>query len=187
MRHAKTLLLAGFAFLLTSLPSIAAEASESSPPEVGDLYQESIDIAWHEAVDGKNPSSSCAGLKGRTMGSTDPAAFRALFACNVDIPTRYFETYLDQVEGGNKTCQNFMVEMLTQLPAMTMSTDSLQKMADSMADSGDPEASVTGALGSVAEEAMTEEGLEDPKRLVKNRVDKRTRELCPQFAAVILN
>ena len=60
------------------------------------------------------------------------------------------------------------------------------KMADSMADSGDPEASVAGALGSVAEEAMTEKGLEDPKQLVKGRLADRTRELCPQFAAVIL-
>jgi hypothetical protein len=186
MRQLRIPLAVGFVLTLTVLPTVRAEASTSGSPDVGDPYQASIDRAWQEAVDGENPSSSCAALKGRTMGATDPVAFRALFACNVDIPARYFETYLDQVEEGDKTCQNFMMEMMTQLPAMTMSTDSLQKMADSMAESGDPEASVTGALGSVAEEAMTEDGLEDPKRLIKNRLDKRTRDLCPQFAAVIL-
>lgn len=187
MRLSETLLRALLVLTLAALPAAWTKASASGTPDVGDPYQTSIDRAWQEAVDGENPSSSCAALKGRTMGATDPVAFRALFACNVDIPARYFETYLDQVEEGDRTCQNFMMEMMTQLPAMTMSTDSLQKMADSMAESGDPEASVTGALGSVAEEAMTEKGLEDPKRLVKNRLDKRTRELCPQFAAVILN
>jgi hypothetical protein len=90
------------------------------------------------------------------------------------------------VESGEKTCQNFMREFITKLSAMTMSTDSLQKMADSMADSGDAESAVTAALGSVAEEAMTEKGLEDPKRLVKNRLSERTRELCPDIAAVVL-
>ena len=120
------------------------------------------------------------------MSSTDAAALRALFACNVDIPARYFETYLDQVEAGEKACQDFMVEMMTQLPAMTMSTEAMQGVIDSMAASGDTEAALTEALGSVAEEAMTEEGLQDPNRVIKNRLDSRTRELCPDSADVIL-
>jgi hypothetical protein len=33
---------------------------------------------------------------------------------------------------------------------------------------------------------MTETGLEDPKRIVKSRLEGRTRELCPQLADVIL-
>ena len=80
-----------------------------------------------------------------------------------------------------------MVEVMTKLGAMTMSTDALEQMAEAMDESGDAEAAVTGALGSAAEEAVTEDGLEDPKRLVKDRIDERTRELCPQFANVILN
>ncbi len=172
--------------VIAALPSAWGETPPAAAPEVGDVYQEYIDTAWREAVDGENPTASCAAVKGRTMSSKDPAAFRALFACNVDIPVRYFETYLDQVESGEKTCQNFMREFITKLSAMTMSTDSLQKMAESMTDSGDAESAVTAALGSVAEEAMTEKGLEDPKRLVKNRLSERTRELCPDIAAVVL-
>lgn len=186
MRHSRTLLRALLVLTLAALPAAWTRASASGAPDVGDPYQTSIDRAWQESVDGKNPSSSCAGIKGRTMGSTDAAALRALFACNVDIPARYFETYLDQVEAGEKACQDFMVEMMTQLPAMTMSTDAMQGVIDSMAASGDTEAALTEALGSVAEEAMTEEGLQDPKRVIKNRLDSRTRELCPDFADVIL-
>lgn len=174
------------ALLLVTMPAVWAETSSSGAPNVGEAHQQSIDRAWKQAVEGKNPSSSCAGIKGRAMGSTDAAAFRALYACNVDIPARYYETYLDQVEAGEKTCQDFMVEMMTQLPAMTMSTDAMQGVIDSMAASGDNEAAVTEALGEAAEEAMTEEGLEDPKRIIKNRLDGRTRELCPGFADVIL-
>ena len=68
-----------------------------------------------------------------------------------------------------------------------MSADAMQGVIDSMAASGDTEAAVTDALGEAADEAMTEEGLEDPKRLIKNRLDERTRELCPDFARVILD
>lgn len=164
-----------------------APASASDAPDVGDVYQERIDRAWQEAVEGANPSGTCAGVKGRAMNATDSQALRALFACNVDIPVRYFDTYLDQVEAGEATCQSYMIKVVTKLPALTMSTDSLQQMADSVSASGDSEAAVSSALGPAAEEAMTENGLEDPKRLVKNRLDVRTRELCPQFADVILN
>lgn len=164
----------------------SAESSSSGAPEVGDPYQKSIDRAWQEAVDGKNPSAACAGLKGRVMGTKDTTAFRALFACNVDIPVRYFETYLDRVETGDHTCMDFMTHFITQISAMTMSTDSLQKMADSLAATGDAESAVQDALGSAADEAMTETGLEDPKRLIKKRLTERTQAVCPDIAGVVL-
>ena len=87
---------------------VLGEIPAPGPPKVGDTYQEYIDAAWKEAVEGHNPTATCAGLKGRVMGTQDSSAFRALFACNVDIPVRYFETYLDSVEAGEKTCQNFI-------------------------------------------------------------------------------
>lgn len=183
MRHRR---LAAIFLALAVMPSGWARASSTGAPEVGDLYQKSIDRAWEKAVEGSDPSGTCAGVKGRAMNAEETESFRALFACNVDIPVRYFETYLDQVEAGEKTCQNYMVEMMTKLPALTMSTDALQEMADSVAATGDSEGAVSSALGPAAEEAMTEDGLEDPKRLVKNRLEERTRELCPEFANVIL-
>ncbi len=172
---------------LLLLPGHTILAADAEAPEVGDAYQSSIDRAWQKAVEGRDPSGTCAGVKGRTMNAQDAEAFQALFACNVDIPVRYFETYLDEVEAGAKDCQGFMVEVMTKLPAMTMSTDALNAMAESVAESGDAETAVSEALGPAAAEAMTETGLEDPKRLIKDRIDPRTRELCPQFADVILN
>ena len=153
---------------------------------MGEAYQRDVDKAWERAVEGRNPMTACAMLKGKVMGSDSPEAFRALFVCNVDVPVRYFETYLDLVESGEKTCYSFLREITTQLPAMTTSTESLQKMADSVAASGENPSAVTEALGSAAEEVMTETGLEDPKRLVKNRLAERTREVCPTEAEGIL-
>ena len=174
-------------WIITGLAGTAlAQSSASGAPQVGDAYQKSIDRAWEKAVAGKNPMTTCAMLKGKVMGSDSPEAFRALFVCNVDVPVRYFETYLELVESGEKTCYNFLREITTQLPAMTTSTESLQKMADSVAASGENPSAVTEALGSAAEDVMTETGLEDPKRLVKNRLAERTREVCPAEADGIL-
>jgi len=120
------------------------------------------------------------------LAANSPEAFRALFVCNVDVPVRYFETYLELVESGEKTCYKFLREITTQLPAMTTSTESLQKMADSVAASGENPSAVTEALGSATDDVMTETGLEDPKRLVKNRLAERTHEVCPTEAEGIL-
>ena len=178
----------GVAFAAVVGLAIAALAQPPAPgaPQVGETYQKSIDRAWEKAVEGRNPMTSCAMLKGKVMGATSPEAFQALFVCNVDIPVRYFGTYLDQVEAGEKTCYNFLREISTQLSAMTASTDSLQKMADSMSADGENPEAVTNALGDAAQEAMTETGLEDPKRLVKNRLAERIRALCPNEAEGIL-
>lgn len=174
-------------WMITGL-AVATLAQPTAPgaPQVGDAYQKSIDRAWDKAVEGRNPLTTCAMLKGKVMGSTSPEAFRALFVCNVDVPVRYFESYLDQVEIGEKTCYNFLREITTQLPAMTTSTDSLQEMLDTMTVEGSDDAALTDALGDAAQEAMTETGLEDPKRLVKNRLAERIRALCPNEAEGIL-
>lgn len=79
-----------------------------------------------------------------------------------------------------------MAEVSINLGAMTMSTDVLEQMIEQMEESGDAEASAEAALGAVAEEAVTEDGLTDPKRLVKDRLAERTRQLCPDFADVIV-
>jgi len=175
--------------LWSTIPGLAGTTdtqTSDKPPDVGEAYQKSIDRAWERAAEGRNPMTTCAMLKGKVMGSDSREAFRALFVCNVDVPVRYFETYLERVESGEKTCYNFLREITTQLPAMTASTESLQKMADSMATNGENPSAVTEALGSTAEEVMTETGLEDPKRMVKNRLAERTREVCPAEADGIL-
>jgi len=35
----------------------------------------------------------------------------------LEIPVRYYDAYLDQVESGKKTCMDYMVEMATKLTA----------------------------------------------------------------------
>lgn len=159
-------------------------------PQVGEDYQETIDKAWGLAVAGEKPTNTCAAVKGRVIGKKDrsEAALRALLACNVEIPVRYFETYLDKVEAGEKTCINYMMEMTTQLPAMTMSTDTIWEMLESMEASGDEEAQAvaTEALTDVAMDATADKDANDPKRIVKNRLTDRTQAICPEIASVVL-
>ncbi len=164
----------------------SANDEESKPPQVGDRYQASIETAWDKAGAGEDPSMTCASVKGRAVGTNDPNAFRALFACNVEIPARYFHTYLDGVAAGEKTCTDLMREVMTKLSAMTMSADVVVEMAESLEQGGDTESAVVDALGAAAEDAMKDGGLKDPKRLVKDRIAERTNELCPNFADIIL-
>lgn len=186
----------------SSAGDAAAAESPSSPPsdapQVGEPYQRSIDAAWEKAKAGENPTYSCAGLKGMTMGSKEPksaeAAVRALFACNVDIPVRYFNAYLDKVEAGDHTCMDFMSHFVTQISAMTMSTDSFQSLFDTVAaESGaeapteeEAQAAAESLLTSIATDAVGEEGPEDPERIVKNRLSDRVNGLCPDIAGVVL-
>jgi hypothetical protein len=173
-------LLVGFA------PTVAAGDDQQHPPTVGEAYQETIDAAWHEAVAGDDPTMTCARLKGRIAGTGDTDAFRALFACNVDIPVRYFDTYLDQVEAGEHSCQDLMREVMTKLSAMTMSADVVMDMADRIEQGGDTESVVTDAIGDAAAGATEDGGLKHPKRLIKDRIADRTHALCPDFASVIV-
>jgi hypothetical protein len=87
-------------------------------PQVEERYQERVDEAWQEAFGGENPSATCAGLKGRAATSPEWSATRALEACNIDIPARYFLNYVDRVEAGEQTCIHLMTEVTTKLPAM---------------------------------------------------------------------
>jgi len=185
----------GTVVVLWAGPATLAQSSPGAP-QVGEDYQKTIDRAWSEAVAGEVPSNSCAGVKGRVIGSKDrsEAALRALFACNVDIPVRYFETYLDQVQAGDHTCRDFMMHFVTQISAMTMSMESMENLFNSVAEAGetDPmsEAEAQEAtnelLTSIAADAVTEAGPEDPKRLVKNRLTDQVTEICPDVAGLVL-
>lgn len=161
--------------------------SVAGAPEVGERYQSSIDRGWEKAVAGETPAYACAGLKGRVMGTdaaADPEALEALFACNVLLPVRYFETYLERVEAGEKSCYDFSREMTIQLPAMTLSVDSIQGMVDAIGE--DPEAAAADTLGAAVDDATLETGLTDPERLVKDRLEEPVRRVCPDMAGGIL-
>ena len=165
----------------------SSDEAVAGAPRVSERYQRTINRGWQEAVAGETPAYACAGLKGRVMGTgetTDPEALEALFACNVLLPVRYFETYLEKVEAGEKTCIDLLREMSTQLSAMTLSIDSIQGMADAMGD--DSQAAAADTLRVALDEATLEQGLTDPKRLIKDRLEEPVRRACPQMADGIL-
>ena len=90
------------------------QADEQDPP---------ADEAWRKAAAGENPASTCAGIKGRAAAfPNNLAAQRAAYVCGVDIPVRYFQTLLDQVEADEKSCSEYMMAIATQLGAMTISS-----------------------------------------------------------------
>lgn len=145
--------------------SLAAAADD--PPEVGKTYQKNIDKAWRQAAAGKSPTDACSAIKGKVRGllgrSHDEEVMAearpALDVCNVTLPAYYLDNYLTAIEGGDKkkTCVNLMVEMKTQLTAMTI-------------DLGlrDPESDV------------------DPKRAIKELIRERVEAVCPEVAVVVL-
>lgn len=163
------------------------ESAAAGAPQVAETYQSTINRGWEKAVEGETPAYACAGLKGRVIGtdtSADPDALEALFACNVLLPVRYFETLLDRVEAGEETCRDFRMTLSTQLPAMTLSVGSIQGMADAMAE--DPEADPAETVGDTLAEATLEQGLTDPEREIKDRLRERVESTCPDLASSIL-
>ncbi|HVS02644.1 MAG TPA: hypothetical protein VMT16_07740 [Thermoanaerobaculia bacterium] len=185
-------------------PQAAAATAEESgaavasgAPRVEERYQSSIDRAWAKAVAGENPAFACAGLKGRAVGTKGVAeAGRALSVCNLDIPVRYFLTFLDQVEAGDKTCQQFATALMTQLPAMVMSTEGFEQLvAESEAreaageEMSDEEAqgAASGLLAGAAAEGATDRGESDPKKLIKAQIEPRVRAVCPDQVGYVLH
>lgn len=164
-----------------------ADQPAAGAPRVSETYQRTINRGWEEALAGETPAFACAGLKGRVMATgeaPDAAASEALFACNVLLPVRYFETFLEQVDAGEKTCHDFMMAMSTQLSAMTLSIESVEAMAGAMDEGG--EAAAAGTVAAAIDAATMEQGLTDPKRLVKERLAEPVGRTCPDLAPVLL-
>ena len=161
-------------------------ADTRGAPQVEAAYQAHIDAAWREAVAGESPVTTCAAVKGRAVVAPPGSATRALVACNIDIPARYFLTVADRVEAGEKTCRDLMMEVTTQLPAMTMSADALAESArKSDAGGGDAE-SARAALAMVATAATADGEADDPRQAVKDRLRDRVTAVCPGEAGFIL-
>lgn len=120
---------------LAGLPILAQNATDMAP-DVGAEFQTAIDDAWREAADGTSSFKACAALKGslhgriRSQGDTGlPArAAKAMQACEVDVPVRYFQTYLDAVVAGEHTCRDFMTHLQTQMGGITTRPTTLEGM-----------------------------------------------------------
>jgi len=165
----------------------ASATTATDAPRVEEAYQERIDEAWREAVAGENPAATCAGVKGRATAAPAGSATRALEACNVDIPARYFLAYVDRVEAGEQTCMSLMTEVMTKLPAMTISTEGFRDLARRGSEADTSEAAAMGAGAAIlAGEAAAGGGANDPRQAVKERLRDRVTEVCPGEAGVIL-
>lgn len=163
-----------------------AAAHPSGAPEVEEAYQDRIDEAWRMAVAGEDPSTTCAALKGRTVVAEPGSADRALAACNLDIPVRYFLTYADRVEAGEKTCMELMTHVLITLPAMTMSTEGFRGLArEESADLNESDVAAAGAA-ILAGAAAAGGGASDLQGAIKDRLRERFAEVCPSETAAIL-
>ena len=161
--------------------------SPSDAPRVEAPYQERIDEAWLEAVAGENPAATCAGVKGRATVSEPGSATRALEACNVDIPVRYFLTYVERVEAGETTCMSLMTEVMTKLSAMTISTEGFRDLARQGESADTSEAAAAGAGAAIlAGAAASGGGANDPQRIVKDRLRDPVTRVCPEQADLIL-
>jgi len=161
-------------------------ADTSGAPQVEAAYQARIDAAWRKAVAGESPVTTCAAVKGRAVVGPPGSATRALVACNIDIPARYFLTVVDRVEAGEKSCQDLMMEVTTKLPAMTMSADAFAEIArKGDAGGGDAETARAGAV-LLRQAAAAGGGADDPRQAVKDRLRDRVTAVCPGEAGFIL-
>ncbi len=164
-----------------------AAAPADGAPEVEETYQERINEAWQEAMAGENPATTCAAVKGRAVMAEPGTADRAMSACNLDIPVRYFQTYVDRVESGEATCQNLMMEFMTKLSAMTMSAEGFRDLARQGENADTSDAAATGAASAIiAGEAAAGGGANDPERAIKERLREPITAACPNEAAIIL-
>ncbi len=152
-------------------------AKEGTAPQVEVEFQQTINEAWQKAVAGESPTIACARVKGRAAGAGG-VADRALAACNVDVPVRYFEARLERVERGEATCIQLMTHILTQLPAMTVAVDGLADLA------GQGDAQATGAVAAALTGAVA--GGDEAQRLIKERLREPLSELCPEEASIVL-
>ena len=154
-------------------------------PEVEPRFQERINRAWSQAVAGENPSATCAGVKGRAAAAQPGLADRALAACNLDIPLRYFLAVVDRVRAGELNCRQLMVQVTTQLPAMTVSTESFSALAREGSDTeGGTAAGAAAAM--LTGEAAAGGGVGDARQSVKDRLRAPVNEVCPAEAGLIL-
>jgi hypothetical protein len=124
-------------------------------------------------------------VKGRAAASAAGSASRALEACNIDIPARYFLTYVDRVEAGEETCMSLMTEVMTKLPAMTMSVEGFRDLAREGGEMDTSEAAAAGAA-IMAGATASGGGANDPRLIVKQRLSDRVTEVCPEQAGIIL-
>lgn len=152
------------AMAVVGVPLLAQTLADKAP-DVGAEFQEAIDSAWQDAVAGTSSYKACAALKGslhgriRYQGDTEltTRAAKAIQACEVDVPVRYFQTYLDAVVAGEHTCMDFMSHVETEMGGVHTRPTTLEGMEP-----------------------------QDPRPLVLKALAERIRKDCPAVAPFML-
>ena len=138
--------------------AVPAPQAGVEKPEVGEPFKQDVDEAWDLAAKGEDPTNTCAAVKGQVQGTTKyghpspevlEAARRALDACNLAIPVRYFHTMLDKVRAGELDCQAYFAQRTRALGAMTISLGDAETAEGEMT----PEQALRAALRQPEEEA----------------------------------
>lgn len=167
--------------LLLSLGLLSA-CTESSSNEAAAVKTDSttanskLDNAWTDAKAGKSPATACAKVKGSLITDESDAAHKAVAQCNYDIPVKYFNVLLDQVEAGSMTCNKFMTSIATQLSALTMSVGGLKRAVQaSGSDSNQTKANVADILGTAA----TSDDTVSASDRIKSALAPRAVAVCP--------
>lgn len=161
---------------VAATPPIIDHAANGEPqlvaPAVEPAYQNRVENAWQRALAGSDPTNSCAVLKSQlTVRGAAPGP-RALAACNVDVPVRYFHTLLERAQSGQTTCAQVSSVMLSQLPALTMSQARVREMLGS--DTGS------------SSNSGVDEAASDSARMVKDRLYDAVVATCPAEAAEMM-
>lgn len=166
------------------IPAPPATASMSSsepqvlPPQVEQAQQSRLDEAWQWALAGQDPTAICSVVKSQALMGNPPE--RALIACNVDVPVRFFQTQLQMVQRGETSCDAVVALMQGQLPAMTMSLERLGELVRSGAAPTDGGASAR-AIATLSPEASG-----DSRQIVKERLYDSIVAICPGQAAAMM-
>ncbi len=161
----------------TSAPAVEHSASsepQTFPPQVEPAHQGRIEDAWQRALAGGDPTNACAVLKSQLIVRGTAPGERALAACNIDVPVRYFQTQLARVQSGEASCEQVSMLMQSQLPALTMSLQRVREMVESDGASGD-------VSGGTAVDPANE-----ASRIVKDRLYDLVVAICPGEAAQMM-
>ncbi len=172
-------------FTITILPVLALALLGACSSSSGDAAAKTeskpansaLEKAWSKARAGENPANACAVVKGSLLTDESEAARKATDQCNYDIPVKYFNVLLDQVDAGSLTCSQFMVRMSTQLRSMTMSMGGLKQAARKSANGEDSTESATGTITS----AVTSDNTQSAREKVKAALSERATTVCPDL------
>lgn len=179
MRKTNTIVLLASLGLLSACGASSSTDGAVAASSAASPITTSLDNAWAKAKAGENPSTTCAKVKGYAISNDSSSARAALAQCNFDIPVRYFNALLDDVDTGKLSCAKFMTTMSTQLSALTLSVGGLKQAARKRSHDASASADASTMLNAV----LTSDSAMSAKDQVKAALAPRAIAACPIMKA----